>query len=75
MALRIHNLLLGVLKNDLGEVDEAMLQGVKRPHEIILGILDLKNRLLRSRLSYILSRRLGLRNYNVASGLLKKRLW
>jgi hypothetical protein len=31
MALRNHNLLMGVLKNDYDEVDEAMFQGVDGP--------------------------------------------
>jgi hypothetical protein len=32
------NCLLGVLKNDIGEVDEAMFQGVYRPCELIFCI-------------------------------------
>jgi hypothetical protein len=31
MAMGTHNLPSGVLKNDFGEVDKAMFQGVKRP--------------------------------------------
>jgi hypothetical protein len=34
--------LLNVLKNDIGDVDEAMFHGVKRPGERIFCIQDLK---------------------------------
>jgi hypothetical protein len=33
--------LLDVLKNDFGEVDEAMIQGVERPYELIFCILSI----------------------------------
>jgi hypothetical protein len=35
MALRTYNLPSGRLKNDFGEFDEAMIQGVERPWELI----------------------------------------
>jgi hypothetical protein len=35
MGLRNHNLPWGNLKNDFGEVEKAMFQGVERPCEII----------------------------------------
>jgi hypothetical protein len=38
MALRTHNMNMDVLKNDFGNVDEAMFQGIERPREIILCI-------------------------------------
>jgi hypothetical protein len=38
MALRNHNLSSDVLKNDFGEVDEAMSQGVERLYELIFCI-------------------------------------
>jgi hypothetical protein len=34
--------LLDVLKNDFGEVDEEMIQGVERPCEIILCVLEIE---------------------------------
>jgi hypothetical protein len=39
MSLRTHKLPSGSLKNDLVEVDKAMLQGIERPREIIFCIL------------------------------------
>jgi hypothetical protein len=42
MALRIHNLPSGLLKNDLGEVDEAMFEGVERRYELIFCILSIE---------------------------------
>jgi hypothetical protein len=38
MARGTNNLPSWVLKNDFGEVEEAMFRGVKRPYEIILSI-------------------------------------
>jgi hypothetical protein len=42
MNLSTHNLLLDVLKNDFGEVDKAMTEGVERPSEIIFCILGIE---------------------------------
>jgi hypothetical protein len=42
MAWKLITCLLEVLKNDCGEVDEAMLQSVERPHEIIFCILSIE---------------------------------
>jgi hypothetical protein len=42
MTLRTHNLPFGRLKNDFGEVDEAMFQGVERPYELIFCILSIE---------------------------------
>jgi hypothetical protein len=42
MTLRTHNLTSDVLKNDIGEVDKAMIQGVERPSEIIFCILGIE---------------------------------
>jgi hypothetical protein len=42
MALRIHNLPSGSLKNDFGEVDEAMFKGVERLCENSFCILDIE---------------------------------
>jgi hypothetical protein len=39
MALRTNNLLLDVLKNIFGEVDEAMFEDVERPYELVFSIL------------------------------------
>jgi hypothetical protein len=41
MALRTHNLTSGRLRK-LGEVDEAMFQGVERPCELIFCILRIE---------------------------------
>jgi hypothetical protein len=38
MALWTHNLTSERKKNDFGEVDEAMFQGVQRPYELIFSI-------------------------------------
>jgi hypothetical protein len=46
--------LLDVLKNDFGDVDEAMVLGVRRPLEIIFCLLRIE-RFLRSHLSDVLS--------------------
>jgi hypothetical protein len=35
MALKLNNLPSGRLKNDFGEIDEAMFNGVERPYEHI----------------------------------------
>jgi hypothetical protein len=43
MALRIHNLPSGRIKNDFGEVDEAMFQGVEGPFALIFCILGIEN--------------------------------
>jgi hypothetical protein len=40
MALITHNLHSGRLKNDFGEVEEAMFQSVERTSEVILCILS-----------------------------------
>jgi hypothetical protein len=37
-----HNLPASVLKNDFGEVDEAMIQGIEKPGEIIISILGIE---------------------------------
>jgi hypothetical protein len=37
MVLRTHNLHFGRLKNDFGEVDEAIFQGFERPFSASLG--------------------------------------
>jgi hypothetical protein len=42
MALRTHNLPPGRLKNDFGEVDEAMFHGVESPNELIFCILSIE---------------------------------
>jgi hypothetical protein len=34
--------LLDVLKNDLGEVDESLFQGVEKPNELILCFLGIE---------------------------------
>jgi hypothetical protein len=39
MALRIHNLLLDVLKNIFREVDEAIFEDVESPYKLIFCIL------------------------------------
>jgi hypothetical protein len=39
MALRTQTSLLEVLKNEFGEVDETMFQGVERPYEPNFSIL------------------------------------
>jgi hypothetical protein len=33
---------LDVLKNDFGEVDEAIFQGIERPNELIFSILGIE---------------------------------
>jgi hypothetical protein len=42
MTLRTNNLHLDVLKNDFGEVDEAMFQGVERSYELVFCILSIE---------------------------------
>jgi hypothetical protein len=42
MGQRTHNLPSGRLKNDFGEIDEAMFQGVEGPYEIIFCILSIE---------------------------------
>jgi hypothetical protein len=42
MALITHNLHLNVLKNDFGEIDESMYQGVQMPCEIIFYIMGIE---------------------------------
>jgi hypothetical protein len=42
MALRTHNLPSLRLKNDIGEVDEAMFRGVEKPYELIFCILSME---------------------------------
>jgi hypothetical protein len=59
MALRTHNLLFGRLKNDFGEVDEDMIQGVERQCEVIFCILIIEKS--------------DTRTHNLPSGHLKKR--
>jgi hypothetical protein len=44
MALWTHNLPSGVLKNEFGEVDEAIFQGVERTCEHIFGIQGIKKK-------------------------------
>jgi hypothetical protein len=46
MALCPHNLLLEVLKIDVGEVHETKFQGVERPCELIFSIVDIKKGVL-----------------------------
>jgi hypothetical protein len=50
MALRIHNLLLDVLKKVFGEVDEAMFRDVERPLELNLCNLSIEKGVLNGRL-------------------------
>jgi hypothetical protein len=63
--------LLNILKNDFGEVDEAMFQGVERPCELIIFPGHLKKRLGRSRLRDVSSGRMTLRSHNLPSGRLR----
>jgi hypothetical protein len=42
MALRTHKLPSGRLKNDFGEIDEAMFGGVERTYEFIFCILSIE---------------------------------
>jgi hypothetical protein len=42
LALRTHNLTSGHLKNEFGEVDEEMFQGVERPCELIFYVLGIE---------------------------------
>jgi hypothetical protein len=42
MAMIAHNLPSSVLKNDSGEVDEALIQGIEKPGEIIICILGIE---------------------------------
>jgi hypothetical protein len=42
MGPRNHNLPYRCPKNEFGEVDEAMFQGVERPWELILYFLDIE---------------------------------
>jgi hypothetical protein len=69
--LRTHNLPSGRLRNDFGEIDEAMFQGVNRPYEIIFCNTGIKKkRLGRSGLSVIFSSQMALGTH-VPSGRLK----
>jgi hypothetical protein len=51
--------LLDILKNDFGEVDEAIFQGVERPWEFISCILGFKKPLGPSYLRAVLSRHMA----------------
>jgi hypothetical protein len=42
MALRTHNVPSGRLKNDFGEFEETMFQGVERPYEFIFYVLGIQ---------------------------------
>jgi hypothetical protein len=42
MVIKLIICLLNVLKNDFGEVDEAMFEGVERPFELIFCILGIE---------------------------------
>jgi hypothetical protein len=76
MSPSTHYLPSGRLKNDFGEIDEAMFQGVERPCELIFCNLSIKKkRLGRGRLSDVLRRRMGMRTLILPSGSLKIRLW
>jgi hypothetical protein len=74
MALRTHNLLLAVLKNDFGDVDETIFQGVERPWKFIFCIQGIEKTDGQIRLSDVLSRRVALRTHYLPSERFKKRI-
>jgi hypothetical protein len=75
MALRTHKMTSGCLKNDFSDVDEAMFEGVERPRYVINWNVGIeKSDFFWSPISVALIRRMGVRNNNLPSGNLKKRL-
>jgi hypothetical protein len=74
MALRNHNLSLDVLRNDFGEVDETMFQGIERPCKINFCIHGIEKATWTKSFKWDLSIRMDQRTNNLASERTKKRL-
>jgi hypothetical protein len=67
MVLTTNNLSSERIKNDFGEVDEAIFQGVQMPCEIIFCILGIEINEMDKVALYFLSRRMVLRTHNLPS--------
>jgi hypothetical protein len=66
--------LLELLKNNFFQGDEAVFLCVERLWEIFFCIVGIEKMTFTRSQSYVLSRRMAMRNHNLNSGRLKKQL-